>query len=74
MMEPSPEGVDYWVAAALKQNWEIEAQRQALDVSRKEIKKQGAGHFPTVDLKFQDLTNDTGGTLFGGGSKVRSRK
>lgn len=71
---PAPFDVDHWVDAAIRQNWELEAQRQALVVSREEVKRQNAGHYPTLDLKYQDSINDTGGTMFGGGSKVRSRE
>ncbi|OQX32599.1 MAG: hypothetical protein B0D96_05530 [Candidatus Sedimenticola endophacoides] len=71
---PEPLDVEHWVEAAMEQNWELEAQRQALEVSRSEVQRQGAGHYPTLDLKYQDSVNDTGGTLFGGGSRVRNRE
>jgi outer membrane protein len=74
MAAPEPASVEHWVDAALKHNWELEAQRQSLEVSRKEVKRQRAGHYPTVDLKFEDTIKDTGGTLFGGGSKVETQE
>lgn len=74
MSSPSPSDANHWVEAAISQNWELEARRQALEVSRQEIKRQRAGHYPTLDLKFQDTIKDTGGTLFGGGSEVETRE
>jgi len=57
----------------MKQNWELVIQREAMEVSRQEIKRQGAGHFPTVDLELSQTTRDAGGTVFGGGSEVEDR-
>lgn len=74
MSSPSPSDAKHWIEAAISQNWELEAQRQALEVSRQEVKRQRAGHYPTLDLKFQDTIKDTGGTLFGGGSKVKTQE
>ncbi len=74
MIEPSPADADHWVEAAMKQNWELEAQRQAMEVSNREIAKQKAEHYPTLDLRLQNTINDTGGTLFGGGSEVETRE
>jgi len=71
---PTPSDVDHWVEAAVNQNWELKAWHQASDVSRKEIRKLKAEHYPTLDLKFQDTIKDTGGSLFGGGSKIETQE
>ncbi len=73
LIKPEPLDVDYWVDVAIKQNWELVIQREAMEVARQEVKRQGAGHFPTVDLELSQTTRDAGGTVFGGGSEVEDR-
>jgi outer membrane protein len=71
---PEPLDVNYWVDVAAKQNWELIVQREAVDVSRQEVRRQDAGHLPTVDLELRETIRDTGGTVFGGGSEVENRE
>jgi outer membrane protein len=71
---PEPLDVAHWVDVASKQNWELVVQREAVDVSRQEVKRQNAGHLPTVDLELRETIRDTGGTIFGGGSEVENRE
>ena len=74
LITPEPLDVDYWVEVALAQNWELVVQRELVEVSRHEVKRQNAGHFPTVDLELSQTTRDAGGTVFGGGSEVENRE
>jgi len=74
LVVPDPLEPAHWVEAALKQNWELEVQRHVLEVSRREVKRQNAGHFPTLDLELRDTIKDSGGTVFGGGSEVENRE
>jgi len=71
---PEPLDVNFWVDVASKQNWELVVQQEAVEVSRHEVKRQNAGHFPTVDLELRETIRDTGGTIFGGGSEVENRE
>ncbi|MBL4827164.1 MAG: TolC family protein, partial [Spongiibacteraceae bacterium] len=74
LISPEPLDVDYWVDVALKQNWELVVQRESVEVARYEVKRQNAGHFPTLDLELRNTIKDTGGTLFGGGSEVENHE
>ena len=67
---PDPVNMDSWVQSAIKQNLLLEARRQAVAVAQLEMDRQRAGHAPVLDLVGTQNRKDTGGSLFGGGSKV----
>lgn len=67
---PQPADVDHWISAAESQNLLTEARRHAVEVARQEMQRQRAEHAPVFDVVATDNRNDTGGSLFGGGSKV----
>lgn len=71
---PEPLDSAYWIEVANEQNWELIVQRESVEVSRHEIDRQNAGHYPTVDLELRETVRDTGGTIFGGGSEVENRE
>jgi len=72
LTRPDPQDIDSWIEAALKQNPAIELQKQAVAVSRQEVRRQQSGHYPTLDLIGRFNSKNTEGTLFGGGSDVDS--
>ncbi|WP_420476050.1 TolC family outer membrane protein [Noviherbaspirillum sp. ST9] len=47
---PEPGIVDNWVQSAEQQNFGVVGQQLALEIAQREIKKNRAGHYPTVDL------------------------
>jgi len=67
---PNPENPEHWVKVALEQNLKIKSTQYDYDISQKEIDKQMAGHYPKLDLVGRYYREDTGGSLFGGGSVV----
>lgn len=67
---PEPRDAEQWVSASVDGNLLLEARRLGVEVARLEIARQKAGHFPTLDLTMSRSTNNTGGSLFGGGSVV----
>ena len=69
---PSPTSVEDWVSQSLQQNLAVESRRQAVVVSEKEIKRQKAGHYPSLDLVARLDNRETNGSLFGGGSEVET--
>jgi outer membrane protein len=71
---PVPGDTREWINAAYDQNPSIIAKRFELEESKKEIEKQRGGYFPTVDLTASYNKNDTGGSLFGGGSEVDTKQ
>jgi len=49
-MPPQPATMDPWVDAAEKDSFVVQAQEAAAEVADKEIERNRAGHYPTLDL------------------------
>jgi outer membrane protein len=47
---PQPNDMNQWVAAAEKDSIAVQVQQAAADIAAREMDKQRAGHYPTVDL------------------------
>lgn len=47
---PEPAQVGPWVASAERQNYEVQRQQLVLEIAKREIRRNRAGHYPTVDL------------------------
>lgn len=47
---PDPSSMGAWVAAAEKDSITVQIQQLAADIAAREVDKQRAGHYPTVDL------------------------
>ncbi len=66
---PEPAVVDTWVQSAEQQNYGVLGQQLALEIAQREIKRNRAGHLPTVDLvASRNHNNQTGSTLSAVGS------
>lgn len=74
LVGPEPNEAQPWVEAALNQNLTLEVQRLTVKVAEKEVARQRAGHYPTLDLIGQYNDEETDGSLFGGGSEVETRE
>lgn len=70
LVRPSPVDSAEWVNSAYDQNPSIIAKRFEVEESKIEIERQRGGYMPTVDFRASYNRNDTGGSLFGGGSEV----
>ncbi len=71
---PEPANPDRWVQQAIARNPDLEAQRQAVVASEREIDRQRSAHLPTVDFTASINNRDTDGSLFGGGSQVETKE
>lgn len=69
---PFPASIDNWIDAALKQNLEILIQKSKAEIADREISRQKAAHYPTLDFQADYVMKDTTGTLFGGGSSTQT--
>ena len=47
---PEPATIDQWVDSAERQNYGVVGQQLALEIAQRDIKRNRAGHYPTVDL------------------------
>ena len=61
LIKPVPDDISSWTELSIKQNLDISAANFALETARKEIKKQSAGHLPTVDIVASHGYDSTGG-------------
>lgn len=71
---PQPQSIEDWVSHALESNLLLKARQQAVDVALKDIDRRKGGYFPTLDLTYSSNTRLTGGSLFGGGSNVKTNE
>lgn len=69
---PDPAVVERWIEAAVEQNLVLRVKREAVEVARREVERQRAGHFPSLNLLLSHNRRDAGSTLFGGGSNVET--
>lgn len=69
---PDPPEPDRWVQVAFDQNLTVLARREGVAVASAEIDRQRAAHYPTVNLVLSQNLKDSGSTLYGGGSNVRT--
>jgi outer membrane protein len=70
LASPDPATVDGWIRYAGSGNAEIQVQRLAVDIADREVERQRAGHYPTLDLRVRSNLHTTDGSLFGGGSET----
>jgi len=59
---PQPAAIESWVSSAEEQNFGVVSQQIALDSAKYEIKKNRAGHLPTVDLVASRAHSDVSGS------------
>ncbi len=65
LLSPDPEDIDQWIAKALKENLQLIATGFATDTARLEIKRQRAGHYPTLDVQASASRSEVSGGFFG---------
>lgn len=61
LVRPEPETIDSWTQLSLEQNLGVIAANHATETARREIKRQSAGHYPTLDLVAAQDYNSSGG-------------
>lgn len=50
LSRPQPDNMQEWVAAAEKDSLTVQIQQASAEIADREVEKQRAGHYPTVDL------------------------
>ncbi len=61
LVRPDPEAIDSWTTLSLDQNLGMVAAMHAAETARNEIKRQAAGHLPTLDLVGSHGYDSSGG-------------
>lgn len=72
LVPPEPEDLEVWLKAAQDHNPSLATVRQDVEVARREIARQNAGHSPRLELVGRLNRDDEGGSLFGGESDVET--
>ncbi len=70
LITPEPADINQWAEKSLAQNYSLLAKREAADSAREEIRRQRAGHFPTLDLVGTRTRNDADGSVTGPGIRA----
>jgi outer membrane protein len=66
---PEPVQIDKWVESAQQQSYGVVSQQLAVEIASRDIKRNRAGHYPTLDLvASRTHNNQTGSTLTTTGS------
>ncbi|MFZ6689676.1 TolC family outer membrane protein [Undibacterium sp. SXout11W] len=58
---PKPERIEDWVSSAEQQNFNVVASQVAVEIAKRTIEINRAGHYPTVDLVAGRARNSAGG-------------
>ncbi|KPQ25542.1 MAG: outer membrane channel protein [Halomonas sp. HL-48] len=70
---PDPDSVEAWEELSQERSPRLKAALLGTDVASEELKERRGGHLPTLDLNVNYESDDTEGSLFGGGSEVESQ-
>lgn len=66
---PQPASIDAWLNAAEQQNLAVQSRRMSMEIASLEIRRQRAGHMPTVNLVGSVSGQNAGGSIYGGGQE-----
>jgi len=69
---PQPINVDQWVSAAENQNYAVTVAQLQLESAKRDISKNRAGHYPTVDLVASSARRDVNGQIVGTSGRTNS--
>lgn len=61
---PQPASIDNWVDAAAKDSFAVQAQQAAVEIAAKDIERNRAGHYPTLDAVANYGKSRTGGPVY----------
>ncbi|WP_148255481.1 TolC family outer membrane protein [Aidingimonas lacisalsi] len=71
---PDPDSLEAWEELARERSPRLKAARLSADVASQALKESKGGHYPTLDLSLNYNSDDTEGSLFGGGSEVDTQE
>ncbi|MEY3741029.1 MAG: hypothetical protein RLZZ192_1705 [Pseudomonadota bacterium] len=66
---PLPSAADAWVQASLEQNLALQSRNLAVEIASMEIRRQQAGHLPTLSLTAGVVGQDASGSIYGQGQR-----
>lgn len=72
LVPPEPADIDRWTEIALKQNLRLAASLSSSEIARGEIRRQSAGHLPTLDIVGSYGRDESTGGASGGSTFEQS--
>ena len=72
LTSPSPTDMNAWVEQSMQSSLQVLRAQQTLEIAQTEVKRQRAGHQPTLDLVGSLSRNDQESSAFGVGSDTQS--
>lgn len=70
LVTPDPPDIEKWVETAQAQSFAIVVRREAAEIANEEIRRQRAGHYPTLDVVGDHAREDTDGSITGPGFRA----
>lgn len=70
LVTPDPPDIDQWVQAAAAQSFAVAVRRETVEMAQEEVRRQRAGHYPTLDIVGNQTRDDANASISGPG--VRS--
>jgi len=70
LVTPDPPEIEKWVETAQAQSFAIVVRREAAEIANEEIRRQRAGHYPTLDVVGDHAREDTDGSIAGPGFRA----
>ncbi len=67
---PQPATLEPWVSAAEEQNYGVTGAKLNVEIAKREISKQRAGHMPTLDLVAQKTRTSVSGASLGNNNAI----
>jgi outer membrane protein len=74
LLMPEPAEPESWVKVGLDKNLKLLSQQKDTEIASKEVSRQKAGHYPSLDFLGRAYRQDTGGSVFGGGSVIDTQE
>lgn len=65
---PQPAAIEPWVSSAENQNYDVAVSQLSLESAKRDIKRNRAGHYPTLDLVASSTRNKLGGSTQSSGT------
>ena len=69
---PQPAVIEPWVSSAEEQNYAVVVSQLALELAKRDILRNRAGHYPTLDLVASSTHNKTGGQSASSGTSTNN--
>jgi outer membrane protein len=72
LASPQPAAIEPWVSSAESQNYGVVVSELSLESAKRDIQRNRAGHYPTLDLVASSLHNKVSGQSTGSGSTTNN--